>query len=103
MENRIKFPQDQARGSPAAIRLLTNLSGISTWVVQARDIAIATVHLRDVKVVVLPANPVIQDGNEDGLLPSAFFENALVNVKQGYGIFETVKSSSDLHLLPGAR
>jgi hypothetical protein len=93
-ENRIKYSQDSSGDTPPTIRVFTNLSGLSTRIVTVRDLAIANLHLRDVAVLILPTNPGIQRGIEDGLLPMAIFRYILVNAKQGYVIFELERSST---------
>jgi hypothetical protein len=97
-KNRIRQPQDANRGVTAAVQLLTNLSGTSTAIIHAQELAIAALHLRNVNVVVLPTNPMIQRGMEDGLLPTSMFQYILVNAKEGYGIFEPAKGSSASYL-----
>jgi Aspartyl protease len=86
-ESRLKDSQRSLRAADRTIRIATNLSNLSASVASVRYLAIGNLRLRDLPVVVLPTNPGLQRGIEDGLLPTALFRYILVNAKQSYMVF----------------
>jgi hypothetical protein len=86
-ENRI-VPLPDSHMQDDAIRFKTNLSRLSTKTMTVPDLVIASRHLRDLVVVILPSSPSVQGSFEDGLLPAALFRRLLVNSQQGYSIFQ---------------
>lgn len=86
-ENRIVFLHDSYMQDDA-MRFKTNLSRLSTKTMTLPDLVIASRHLRDLLVVILPSSPSVQGSFEDGLLPAALFRRLLVNSQQGYSIFQ---------------
>jgi len=86
-ESRI-VPLQDSHMQDDAIRFKTNLSRLSTKTMTLPDLVIASRHLRDLLVVILPSSPSMQGSFEDGLLPAALFRRLLVNSQQGYSIFQ---------------
>jgi hypothetical protein len=86
-ENRI-VPLHDSYTQDDAMRFKTNLSRLSTKTMTLPDLVIASRHLRDLLVVILPSSPSVQGSFEDGLLPAALFRRVLVNSQQGYSIFQ---------------
>lgn len=86
-EDRI-IPPQHSEVQDGAIRVNSNLSRKSAKVMTLPDLVIASRHLRDLLVVILPSSPAVQGHFEDGLLPAVLFRRVLVNSQQGYSIFQ---------------
>lgn len=86
-ENRIRELQNLFQSGNCKIQVTTNMSSFTANMTTVRDLTLANLHLRDVSVVVLPANRELQRGIEDGLLPASFFRCILVNPRQSYAMF----------------
>jgi hypothetical protein len=86
-ESSLKDSQRSLQAADRTIRVTTNLSHLSASIAPVRYLAIANLRLRDLPMVVLPTNPGLQRGIEDGLLPTVLFRSVLVNAKQSYMVF----------------
>lgn len=87
-ENRIRGSQNSPWSWDGRVRVVTHSSSFSAYTCTVRDLALANLRLRDLAVIILPTNPGLQRGIEDGLLPAALFRRILVNAKQNYAILE---------------
>jgi hypothetical protein len=87
-EDRIRVSKDSFRSRDRKILVTTDLSSLVANTATVRDLTLANLRLRDVPVLVLPANPELQRGIEDGLLPASFFRCILVNARQNYAIVD---------------
>jgi hypothetical protein len=91
-EDRIGASQDSLRSRDGKILITTVLSSLATNTATVHDLTLANLRLRDVSVLVLPTNPELQRGIEDGLMPASFFRSILVNVRENYAIFDLEES-----------